>query len=96
MNKVLKILLWILIVVVIGIGGLLSYLKFGLPKVADAPDLRIEITPERLERGEYLAWYVSGCIECHSQRDWTTFSGPVIPGTEGAGGHPFTREMGLP
>jgi mono/diheme cytochrome c family protein len=96
MNKVLKILLWILIVVVIGIGGLLSYLKFGLPKVADAPDLRIEITPERLERGEYLAWYVSGCIECHSQRDWTTFSGPVIPGTEGAGGHPFTRAMGLP
>ena len=96
MKKVFKILLWILAVFVLGIAGLLSYLKFGLPNVGDAPDLTIKITPGRLERGEYLSWYVSGCIECHSKRDWTTFSGPVIPGTEGGGGDAFTREMGLP
>ena len=33
----------------VGIAGLLSYVKFALPRVADAPDLSIEITPERLD-----------------------------------------------
>ncbi len=96
MKLIVKILLSVLIVLVLGVVGLLSYVKFALPKVADAPDIQIEITPERLERGEYLSNYVSGCIECHSQRDWHTFSGPVIPGTEGAGGMAFTPEMGMP
>jgi mono/diheme cytochrome c family protein len=88
--------LGILLLLVVSVAGMLSYVKIALPNVADAPDLSIELTPERLERGEYLALYVSGCIECHSQRDYSIFSGPVVSGTEGAGGHPFTREMGLP
>jgi len=96
MKKILKILLIILVLGVLGIAGLLSYVKFALPKIGNAPDLNVEITRERLERGEYLSLYVSGCIECHSQRDWNVFSGPVVPGTEGAGGQPFTREMGIP
>jgi mono/diheme cytochrome c family protein len=96
MKLIVKILLGILIVLVLGVVGLLSYVKFALPKTSDAPDIQIEITPERLERGEYLSNYVSGCIECHSQRDWNTFSGPIIAGTEGGGGNPFTREMGMP
>ena len=36
-----------------------------------------------LERGEYLTLYVAGCLDCHSKRDFTKFSGPVVPGTEG-------------
>ncbi len=96
MKLIVKILLSVLIVLVLGVVGLLSYVKLALPKVADAPDLQIEITPEQLERGEYLSMYVSGCIECHSQRDWNTFAGPVAPDTEGSGGEPFTREMGFP
>ncbi len=96
MKLYLKIILGILVILVLGVAGLLSYLKFALPKAGEAPDVNIEITPERLERGEYLALYVSGCIECHSKRDWNTFSGPIIPGTEGGGGDAFTREMGMP
>ena len=96
MKPFVKILLGLLIVIVLGIAGLLSYVRFVLPKVGAAPEMEIEITPGRLERGKYLSVYVSGCIECHSQRDWNTYGGPVIPGTEGAGGHPFTREMGMP
>ena len=57
MKKIVKILLGILVVLVLGIAGLLSYVKFALPKVGNAPNLRIEITPERLERGEYLSLY---------------------------------------
>ena len=51
---------------------------------------------QRLERGKYLAVHVAGCIDCHSQRDLTKYSGPVIPGTEGGGGFAFTEKFGLP
>ncbi|MFC2098677.1 c-type cytochrome [Bacteroidota bacterium] len=96
MKLFVKILLGILILLVLGVAGMLSYVKFALPKVSDAPDIKVEITTERLERGDYLSNYVSGCIECHSQRDWHTFSGPVVPGTEGGGGMAYTHEMGTP
>ena len=49
-----------------------------------------------LERGEYLALHVAGCIDCHSKRDFAKFSGPVIPGTEGGGGLVFDQKFGLP
>jgi mono/diheme cytochrome c family protein len=96
MRLIFKILLGLLVLIVLALAGMLSYVKLALPRVSEAPDLTIEHTPERLERGEYLAWYVSGCIECHSQRDLTTFSAPVVPGTEGSGGIEYTREMGMP
>jgi mono/diheme cytochrome c family protein len=49
-----------------------------------------------LERGEYLTTHVAGCVDCHSQRDFTKFSGPVVPGSEGGGGFMFDEKMGLP
>jgi|CXWL01.1.fsa_nt_gi mono/diheme cytochrome c family protein len=49
-----------------------------------------------LERGEYLTLHVAGCVDCHSKRDFTKFSGPVIPGTEGGGGFVFDEKLGLP
>lgn len=45
----------------------------------------------KVERGKYLALHVAGCLYCHSQRDYTLFSGPVISGTEGMGGQKFDR-----
>jgi mono/diheme cytochrome c family protein len=53
-----------------------------------------ERTPERLERGKYLAWAVTGCFDCHSQRDWTAPAAPVVTGRAG-GGTVFPLE-GLP
>ncbi len=47
-------------------------------------------------RGEYLARHVAGCIDCHSVRDFTKYSGPVMPGTEGGGGFAFDQKLGLP
>ena len=47
-------------------------------------------------RGEYLAYHVSGCIDCHSQRDYKQFSGPVIKGTEGMGGEVFNEIYAIP
>jgi mono/diheme cytochrome c family protein len=35
-------------------------------------------------------------MDCHSARDWDAFSGPIVPGTEGAGGERFDQELGFP
>jgi hypothetical protein len=44
-----------------------------------------ERTPQRLERGRYIATALSGCIYCHSPHDWTAPGTPFVPGREGAG-----------
>lgn len=49
-----------------------------------------------IEKGRYLAHYVSGCIDCHSQRDFNQFSGPIVPGSEGMGGEVFDEKFGIP
>lgn len=98
MKKVLKITLIVFSVIVVAITGLVGYVKTALPaaNVADAPDLKIDYTAERIKRGEYLANNVAMCIDCHSTRDFSTFGGPVIPGTEGKGGEKFGKELGFP
>jgi hypothetical protein len=35
-------------------------------------------------------------MDCHSTRDWTKFSGPIISDTKGKGGEAFLKEMGFP
>lgn len=47
-------------------------------------------------RGQYLATNVSGCMDCHSKRDFSKYSGPIVPGTEGSGGMLFDEKIGLP
>lgn len=96
MKKVWKILLIILIVIIVAITGLIGYVKTALPDIAAAEDLKIDYTQQRIARGEYLANNVAMCIECHSERDFTTFAGPVIQGTEGKGGELFGKDLGFP
>lgn len=96
MRKILKVLLYLVVLAFIGIGGLLAYVKFALPKVDPAEDLKVEATPERIARGNYLANHVTVCMDCHSTRDWSKFSGPVTPGTLGKGGDRFDQTMGFP
>lgn len=68
----------------------------GLKLVGPPALLSIERTTERLSRGKYLANYVTVCIDCHSTRNWTLYSGPIIPGTEGKGGMHAGEELGIP
>ncbi|QIP14496.1 cytochrome c [Spirosoma aureum] len=83
-------------VVIVGIVGVMAYVKLGLPNVGDAPALKVEKTPERVERGKYLANHVAVCIDCHSTRDFTLFSGPLVPETHGKGGELFDQKAGFP
>jgi mono/diheme cytochrome c family protein len=96
MKKILKYLGYLLVVVVIVIAGLLTYVKLALPDVGEAEDLKIDYTAERIERGRYLANSVTVCMDCHSKRDWSKFSGPLTEGTLGMGGDRFDQSMGLP
>ena len=91
-----KIALYIFTILILIIVVAASYVKFALPNVGDAASLRIASTPGRVKHGEYLANHVTLCMDCHSTRDWTKFSGPLVPGTEGKGGELFNQKMGFP
>ncbi len=91
-----KFLIIIGIILLVGIISLASYLKLVLPDVGEAPTLNVNITPERIKHGEYLANHITACMDCHSSRDWTSFSGPISPGTLGKGGEYFGPELGFP
>lgn len=96
MKKVFKWLgILILLIVILAASGI-GYISFFKPDVGDAPDIKVAITPERVQRGDYLANSVMVCMDCHSQRDWSQFSGPLVPGTLGSGGERFDRKMGFP
>lgn len=96
MKKALKFTAILLSVLLIAIFGMVAYLKYVLPDVSPAPDIKVEVTPERVERGRYLANHVMVCMDCHSQRDWATFSGPLVEGTNGMGGEVFDQKLGFP
>ncbi|MBL0742292.1 c-type cytochrome [Chryseolinea lacunae] len=90
-KKILRILAWtfgILVVVVLAVGG---YVKIFLPSVGPAPDLKVEATPARIERGRYLATNVMGCVGCHTLND----PSKKYARQTGAGGERWELPMGV-
>lgn len=96
MKKLIKILVFGIVGVVILAFVLVGYVSVALPDVDDAPELIVEITPAKVERGKYLAYHVMMCADCHSERDFSIFSAPPQPGTEFVGGDVFDQSMGFP
>jgi mono/diheme cytochrome c family protein len=96
MKKVLKFLGYTLLILILLITGVLTYIKVALPNVGAAPELTVESTPEKIERGRYLANSVTVCMDCHSTRDWSKFAGPLTDGTLGRGGERFDQKVGFP
>ena len=66
--------------------------KTGADKKANEDSLNNAM----IAKGKYLAHNVSGCIDCHSQRDYNKFSGLVVNGTEGMGGEIFNEIYSIP
>jgi mono/diheme cytochrome c family protein len=96
MKKFLKILGIVIGIIVLLIIGGYAYLNIAFPKTDPPLNVKVESTNARLERGKYLANHVTVCIDCHSERDWTKFAGPIKPGTEGSGGEVFDEKIGFP
>jgi mono/diheme cytochrome c family protein len=96
MKKTVKVTLILLGIILLGIVLTGTYVKVGLPDVGAAPDITIERTQERIERGKYLAHNVTVCMDCHSTRDWSQFAGPISGDNIGGGGERFDKNMGFP
>ncbi len=94
-KKIVKIL-WIVagtLVLLLGVG--FGYIMLVMPNIP-VPDLKVQADSAQLANGKYLANHVMVCIDCHSSRDWTKFSGPLVLGTEGMGGEKFDNSLGFP
>ena len=89
MRTLLKVVGVLVALVVLAAGAGFGYLMLAFPKVPPPAMVTLEPTPERLARGKYLSDHVTGCTSCHSERDWTKFSGPVKPDRIGVGGQEF-------
>lgn len=97
MKKLFKFLMYSALGLISVLIVFFVYFSSTYPKTDKPLDVKVEATPERLARGKYLVSHVVVCIDCHSTRDYSKFSGPLIEGTEGKGGEVFNKEnIGLP
>jgi len=55
------------------------------PKGRPLTSRTFERTPQRVERGRYIAAALSGCLYCHSHHEWAAPGHPIVAGTEGSG-----------
>ncbi len=94
--KVLKFVGFVIALLIFLVICAMSYVKLGLPDIDKPEDLTVPITPELVARGEYLANTVTVCMDCHSTRDWSRFSGPLVDNTLGKGGEVFDHKFGFP
>jgi hypothetical protein len=62
----MRVVLWILLGVIVLVGGVLGWLALRSPAQRPASAERIEATPESLARGQYLTLHVVDCVGCHS------------------------------
>lgn len=69
-----------------GYVTLLSLLAVLFTTCTSTNDTMNDSLTAKIERGDYLVNAVANCMHCHADRDFTKFSGPTVPGTEGKGG----------
>jgi hypothetical protein len=61
------------------------YLLIRRPSSAAPSKVKVEMTDNNIERGQYLFTTLLDCDGCHTERDFTRLGGPVIAGTRGKG-----------
>jgi mono/diheme cytochrome c family protein len=84
-GKFLSITFVVLVVVFVGgVSLTIGWRPFIGPKARPLTSRTFESTPQRWERGRYLATAVAGCMGCHSEHEWKT-TGEILPGMEGSG-----------
>ena len=91
--KIVALILGVLILVVVAAG---FYVKTFLPDVGPAPATKFVSTPEKVERGRYLAHHVMVCMDCHSTRKWDFYAAPMELDSLGKGGEVFDKNAGFP
>src|SRR3954449_8422207 len=90
-----KLLVAIAVLMALPLLGVAAILLRG-PTSRAASAEKVEASPARLARGEYLAKHVAGCVDCHSGHDYRAYAAPVLSTNLGAGGLCLTEDMGFP
>lgn len=83
------------VLLVAGVASAAAAFFYGArPLVAAPRDLKAPASAEAVKRGYYLA-ETSGCTDCHSKRDFTRYSGPIVEPI-GVNGYCFDAGAGVP
>jgi cytochrome c5 len=90
-----RILLILVLLILLVVGGGLAFLSLRQPARAAALNVKVDMSPARIERGRFIFQIMADCDGCHSQRDFSRFGGPVVESGRGMG-FVFPAEMGLP
>jgi hypothetical protein len=89
MTKLAKVLLWaaitLVVLLVVAISLTIGWRPIIGPRTRTLTARKFESTPQRLERGKYLANGTSGCIYCHSEHDLLKRDAPIPASQRGAG-----------
>jgi len=89
MTKLGKVLLWaaitLVVLLVVAISLTIGWRPIIGPRTRTLTARKFESTPQRLERGRYLANGTSGCIYCHSEHDLLKRDEPIPASQRGAG-----------
>ena len=96
MKKFKKVLLYLVIAIVLVVVSAISYITLYLPNVGPPEDIHVTPTAQLVARGEYLANHVTLCVDCHSQRDFSRYAGPLLDGKLGQGGEVFDEKVSFP
>ena len=82
----IRALLGLVVLLLIAIPLTVGWRPFIGPRARPVTTRTFERTPQRLERGHYIATALSGCVYCHSPHDWNAPGDPIITAKLGAGG----------
>lgn len=86
MKKILLgILVLVLVLLVVGITFTIGWRPIIGPKARPTTARTFERTPQRVERGRYLANAATTCMDCHTPRDWTKHGAPMTGNKVGIG-----------
>jgi cytochrome c553 len=75
----------LVVLLVIGISASVGWRPFLGPEARSLTSRKFEATPQRLERGKYIATALSGCVYCHSPHNWSAPDTAIIAGKEWSG-----------
>lgn len=89
-----KVLLALGVLFAVAASGFAGFVFLARPLSRPPQAVSVISTPERLARGEYLA-YTTGCVDCHSKRDFKRYAGPPLSPL-GAHGDCFDKGIGVP
>ncbi len=85
MRKLLSVLKVLVLAFTAVVGLALGAALLFFPRVSPAEEVADRLPRGDVERGRYLVENVANCLDCHSERNWDFYGGPVVPGTEGKG-----------